>query len=194
MEEQWKQWQVLFFWGLQNHCRWWMQPWNKKMLTPEKKSYEQPRQHIKKQRHYFAKKGPSSQSYGFFSSNVWMWDLDIKKYEYQRIDNFELWFGEDSWVSLGLQGDQASQSCGKSILNIHWKNWLWSWGPILWPHDAKIDSLEKTLILERLKAVGEGNDKGWYGWIASPTQWTWVWASSRSCWWTGKFGVLQSMG
>ena len=58
----------LYFWGLQNHCRWWLQPWNWKMLTPWKKSYDQPRQHIKKQRHYFANKGPSSQNYGFSDS------------------------------------------------------------------------------------------------------------------------------
>ena len=62
----------LYFWGLQNHCRWWLQPWNEKMLAPWKKSCDQARQHIKKQRHYFANKGPSSQSYGFSSSHVWM--------------------------------------------------------------------------------------------------------------------------
>ena len=67
------------FWGLQNYCRWWLQPWNKKMLTPSKKSYDQPRQHIKKQRHYFANKGPSSQGYGFPSGHVWMWELDYKE-------------------------------------------------------------------------------------------------------------------
>ena len=49
-----------YFFGLQNHCRWWLQPWNQKMLAPWKKSYDQPRQHIKKQRYYFANKGPSS--------------------------------------------------------------------------------------------------------------------------------------
>ena len=48
----------LYFLGLQNHCRWWLQPWNEKMLVPQKKSYDKlSRQHIKKQRHYFAKKG-----------------------------------------------------------------------------------------------------------------------------------------
>ena len=51
------------FGGLQNHYRWWLQPWNEKMLTPWKESYDQPRQHIKKQRHYFANKGPSGQGY-----------------------------------------------------------------------------------------------------------------------------------
>ena len=62
--------------GSKNHCRWWLQPWNWKMLTPWQESYDQPRQRIKKQRHYFANKGPSSQSYSFSSSHVWMWELD----------------------------------------------------------------------------------------------------------------------
>ena len=53
-----------------------VQPWNQKMLASWKKSYDQPRQHIKKQRHYFADKGLSSQNYGFFSSHVWMWQWD----------------------------------------------------------------------------------------------------------------------
>ena len=69
----------LYFLGLQNHCRWWLQPWNQKTLTPWKKSHDQPTQHIKKQRRYFANKGPSSQSYGFSSSHLWMWELDHKE-------------------------------------------------------------------------------------------------------------------
>ena len=68
-----------YFLGLQNHCRWWLQPWYSKIVAPWKKSYDQPRQHIKKQRHYFANKGPSSQSYGFSSSHVKMWELDHKE-------------------------------------------------------------------------------------------------------------------
>ena len=65
--------------GLQNHGRWWLQPWNQKTLTPWKKSYDQPRQHIKKQRHHFADKGPYNQSYGFSNSHVRMWELDHKE-------------------------------------------------------------------------------------------------------------------
>ena len=56
------------------------------------------------------------------------------------------------------------------------------------------DSLEKTLMLERLKEGGEGDDRGWDGWMASPTLWTWIWVSSGNLWWAGKPGVLQSMG
>ena len=62
----------------------------KNICSLGKKSFDQPRQHIKKQRHYFANKGPFSQSYGFSSSHVWIWELDYKKAECQRIDAFEL--------------------------------------------------------------------------------------------------------
>ena len=85
MGKQWKKWQTIFG-GLQNHCRWWLQPWNLKTLAPWKKSYDQPRQHIQKQRHSFADKGKPSQSCGFSSSCVWMWELDNKESWYPRID------------------------------------------------------------------------------------------------------------
>jgi len=54
--------------------------------------------------------------------------------------------------------------------------------------------MKRPWCWERLKAGGEGDDRGWDGWMASPTQWTWVWVNSRSWWWTGRPGVLQSMG
>ena len=75
MGKQWKQWQTLFIYCLQNHCRWWLQPWNQKRLAPWKKCYGQPRL----KRHYLANEGPSSQSYGFSRSHVWMWELDHKE-------------------------------------------------------------------------------------------------------------------
>ena len=181
--------------GLQNHCRWWLQPWNWKRLTPWKKSYDQPRQHIKKQRHYFANKGPSSEGYGFSSSHVWIWKLDYKESWAPKIDAFELW----CWRRL-LNVPWTARTTNQSILKeispeysleevilklklqylaiwceelTHWKR-LWCW--------------------ERLNAGGERNDRGWDDWVASPTQWTWVWASSGQCWRTDKPGVLQSMG
>ena len=58
----------------------------------------------------------------------------------------------------------------------------------------RADSLEKTLMLEGLGAGGEGDDRGWDDWMASPTRWTWVWVNSGSWWWTGRPGVLQFMG
>ena len=69
----------LYFGGLKTHCILWLQPWNLKMLTPWKERYDQPGQHIKKQRHYFANKYPSTQGYCFSSSRVWMWELDYKE-------------------------------------------------------------------------------------------------------------------
>ena len=65
--------------------------------------------------------------------------------------------------------------------------------PILWPPDAKTH-WKRPWYWERLKARGEGDNRGWDGWMASPTRWTWVWASSGSWWRTGKPGVLQSIG
>ena len=66
--------------------------------------------------------------------------------------------------------------------------------PILWPPDVKSCLIGKDWRWERLRARGEGGSRGWDGWMASPTQWTWVWASSKRLWRTGKPGMLQSMG
>ena len=67
--------------------------------------------------------------------------------------------------------------------------------PKLWLPDAKkMTHWKRPWCWQRLKAGGEGDNRGWDGWMASPTQWTWVWASCRSWWWTGRPGVLQSMG
>ena len=66
---------------------------------------------------------------------------------------------------------------------------------ILWPPDVKKQThLKRSWCWEWLKDREEGDDRGWYGWMASPTQWTWIWVGSRSWWWTGKPGILQSMG
>ena len=92
-----------------------------------KKSYDKPRQHIKKQRHYFVDKSPSSQNYGFSSGHVWMWELDHKKDWVPKNWCFWTVVLEDSGESPGLQGDQISQSQGKSNLNIHQKDRHWCW-------------------------------------------------------------------
>ena len=118
------------------------------MLAPWKKSYDQPRQHIKKQRHYFANKGPSSQSYGFSSSHVWMWELDNKESWRQRIDAFELW----CWRRL-LRVPWTARISNQSILKeispeyslegLMLKLKFQYSGHLMW----RTDSLEKTLIL-----------------------------------------------
>ena len=101
--------------------------------------------------------------------------------------------GEDSWEFLGLQ-DQSSQSYRKSILNIHWKDWCWSWSSntvATWCNQPT--HLKRPWCWLRLKA-GEWDDRGSDGWMASLTQWTWIWTSSGSWWKTGKPSMLQSMG
>ena len=75
MGKQWKQWPTLFFWAPKS-LQMVTAAMKLKDATPCKESYDQPRQHIKEQRHYFANKGPSSQGYGFSSGHVWMWELD----------------------------------------------------------------------------------------------------------------------
>ena len=103
--------------------------------------------------------------------------------------------GEDSWESCGQQGDQTSQSWRKSTLNIHWNIGCWSSKVLTLATWCKeLTHWKRPWCWERLKAGGEGDDKGWDGWMASPTQWTWVWVNSGSWWWTGRPGVLQSMG
>ena len=100
----------IYFSGLQNHCRWCLQPWNYKTLTPWKESYDQPRQHIKKQRHYVTSKGPSSQGYGFSSGHVWMWELDYK--ESLALKNWCFW-------SVVLEKTFESPLDCKEIQSVH---------------------------------------------------------------------------
>ena len=126
------------FGGLQNHCRWWLQSWNEKTLAPWKESYDQPRQHIKEQRHYFANKGPSSQRYGFFSSHVWMWTLDYK--ESLALKNWCFW-------TVMLEKTLESPLDCKEIQPVYpkgYQSWIFigrtdaeAATPILWPPDAK---------------------------------------------------------
>ena len=103
--------------------------------------------------------------------------------------------GEDSRESLELQGDQTSQSWRKSTLNIGWKDWCWSRiSSYLATWWEELTHLKRPWSWERLKSVGEGDNRGWDGWIASPIQWTWTWTNSRRWWGTGKPGVLQAVG
>ena len=165
------------------------------MLAPWKKSYDQPRQHIKKQRHYFANKGTSSQSYGFSSSHVWIWELDQK--ESWALKNWCIW-------TVVLEKTLESPLACKEIQPVHPKeNQSWAFigrtdaeaeTPILWPPDAKSWLIEKTLLLGKIEGRKRGDNRGWDGWMASLTQWIWVWVSSGRWWWTGKPGMLQSMG
>ena len=118
---------------------------------PLKKSYDKPRQHIQKQRHYFANKGPSSQSYGFCSSNLWMWELNYKESWVLKIDDFELW----CWRRL-LRGLWTARRPNKSILKeispeyslegLMLKLELQYFGHLM----RRTDSLKKILMLGKI--------------------------------------------
>ena len=146
---------------------------------------------LKKQRHYFINKGPSSQSYGFSSSHVSMWELDHK--EGWELKNWCFWTvvfektlespldceeiqpvhlkGDKSWIFLGI------------FIHRNLATWC-----------EELTHLKRPWCWERLKAEGKGDNRGRDGWrTSSLTQWTRVWVNSGSWWWTGRPGVLQSM-
>ena len=140
-------------------------------------------------------RGPSSQGYGYSSGYVWMWELDYK--DSWEPKNLCFWTvvlektlesplnckeiqpvyhkGDESWVFTGRTGVEAET-------------------PILWPPDAKSWLIWKDPDAGKDRAGGEGDNRGWDGWMASLTQWTWVWVDSRSWRWTGRPGVLWFMG
>ena len=91
---------------------------------------------------------------------------------------------------------RSNQSILKEISpEYHWKDWCWSWNSnTLATWCKELIHWKRPWFWERSKAGGEGDDRGWDGWMASLTQWTWVWASFRNWWWTGEPGVLHSMG
>ena len=103
--------------------------------------------------------------------------------------------GEDSWESLGQQGDPTSPKGNQSCIFIHWKDWNWSWNSNTWATWCEeLTHWKRPSWWERLKVGGEGDDRGWNGWMVLLTRWTWVWINSRSWRWTGRPGMLQSMG
>ena len=149
------------------------------MLTPWKESYDQPREHIQKQRHYFANKGPTSQGYGFSSGQVWMWELDCE--ESWALKNWCFWIvvlektlesplyckeiqpvhpkGDQSWVFIGRTNAEAET-------------------PILWPPHAKNWLLGKDPDAGRYwgqeeKGTTEDEMAGWHHWLdGHESEWT----------------------
>ena len=160
------------------------------MLTLWKESYDQPRQHIQKQRHYFANKGLSSQGYGL-TQPCESWT--VKKAECWRIDAFELW----CWRRL-LRVPWTARRSNQPILKeispaislegmMLKLKYLATWC-------EELTHWKRLWCREGLGAGGEGDDRGWDGWMASLTQWMWVWVNSGRWWWTGRPGVLRFMG
>ena len=119
----------------------------------------------------------------------------IKKAEHQKTDAFELW----CWRRL-LRVPWTARRSNQSILKelsleyslegLMLKLKFQSFGRLMW----RTDSFERPWCWERLKGRGERDNRGWDGWMVSPTQWTWVWVCSGSWWWTGRPVMLQSMG
>ena len=152
MTNRWGNSDSLYFSGLQNHWRWWLQPWNEKTLVPWKKSYDQSRQHIKKQRHSFADKGPSSQGYGFSSSHVWMWVLDCKQRRMPK---------DSCFLTVVLEKTLESPLGCLEIQPVHPKGnqcWIFTGRtdaeaetPVLWPSDVKNWLIGKDLMLGKIK-------------------------------------------
>ena len=151
---------------------------------------------VLKRRHHSDDKGPYSKSYGFSSSHVEMWELDHK----------ESWVTKN-WCSQPVVPKTLESHSDTEIKPVNPKRnkpWI-SIGntdaeaetPILRPPDMNSCLIGKSIrpwLGERLRAVGEGDVREWDGWMASLTQWTWVWANSKRQWKTGKPAVLQSMG
>ena len=133
--------------------------------------------------------------YGFSSSHVWMWEFDCE--ESWAPKNWCFWTVVLArLLRVPWTARRSSQSILKeispeySLEGLMLKLKLQNFGDLM----RRIDSLERPWCWGRLKVGGEGDHRGWDGWMASPTQWTWVWVSFGSWWWTGNTGVLQSMG
>ena len=119
----------------------------------------------------------------------------VKKAECQRFDAFELWCWR-RFLRVPWTARRSNQSILKeinpeySLEGLMLKLKLQSFGHLVW----RATHLKRPWCWERLRAGGEGDNRGWDGWMVSRTQWTWVWVNSGSWWWTGRPGLLQSMG
>ena len=171
MGKQWKQRQTWFSWTPKSPQRVTAAMKLKKTLAPWKKSNDKARQHFEKQRHYFADKGPSSQCYDFSSSHIWMWELDCKAS--WALKNWCFWAvvlektvenlldskeikpvnpkGNQSWICIGRTNAETE-------------------APILWPADSKNWLTGKDPDAGKIEGRKEGDDRGWDGWMASPTR------------------------
>ena len=162
------------------------------MLAPWKKSCDQPRQHIKKQGHYLAVclvkaivfpvvlygcEWGLDHKESWVPKNWCFWNMVLEKTLESPLDSEEMnpvnSKGNQSWIFIGRTDAKAE---------------IQYFGHLM----RRTDSLEKSL--EKIECRRRRGHRRWDGWMASPTRWTWVWVSSGSWWWTGKPGVLQSMG
>ena len=164
------------------------------MFAPWKKSYDWPRQNVKKQSHYFANNFRLVKAMVFpivmYGCESWT----IKKADSQKNDAFDLWLEKtlESHLdykeiqSVNPKGHQPWILIGRLMLKLK----LQYFGHLM----RRTDSLEKTLMPGKIEGRRRRDNRGWDGWMASPIQWTWVWAGTENWWWTGKPVVLQSTG
>ena len=121
----------------------------------------------------------------------------IKKAKHWRIDAFELWCGEESWESFGLQGDPSSSSYRRSVLNVHWKDWCWSWNSnTLATWCKELTHWKRPWCWERLRAGEKGTTEdemaGWHRWLyGHESEWTLV-VGDREAWRAAIHGVAKS--
>ena len=186
----------LYFWGAPKSLQMVTAAMKLKDAYSLEESYDQPRQHIQKQRHYFANKGLSKSNLWFFQwSCIDVESWTIKKAEHRRIDAFGLWCWRRllrvPWTARRSNQfilKEISPECSLQRLMLKLK--LQYFGHLMW----RADSFEKTLMLGGTGGRREGDDRVWDGWMASLTRRTWVWVNSGSWWWTGRPGVLRFLG
>ena len=151
------------------------------MLAPWKESYDKPRVHLKKQGHHFANKGPYSQNYSFSSSHVWMWELDHKESWVPKKWCLRIVVLEKTLESpldckeikpVTLKPNQPLIFIGRTDTVTE----ATIFGHLIW----RGNSLEMTLMLGKIEGRRSRGNSGCNGWMASSTQWTWVWANFRS--------------
>ena len=150
---------------------------------------------IVEQRHYFANKGPSSQGYRFSSGHVWMWELDCE--EGWAPKNWCFWtvvLEKTLESPLDCKKSQPVHSERGQPWDFFGRNDAKAETPVLWPPHAELTHWKRFWCWEGLETEGEGDNRGWDGWMASLTRWTWVWVNSRSWWQTGRPGMLRFMG
>ena len=125
-----------------------------------------------------------------------MWELDCK--ESWAPKNWCFWtvvLEKTLESPLDCKEIQPVHPKGDPVLGVHWKDWCWGWNSsTLATSCEELTHWKRPWSWERLGAGGEGDDRGWDGWMALPTRCTWVWVNSGSWWWTGRPGVLQFMG